>query len=368
MGNEYSTRKFSHSDVEGVVQLMNLVFKPQIPFTKEWWSWKYESNPACFGCDTGIWVAEDEGMIVGHYAVIPYRIQIGNKIIIAAQSVDTAVHLEYRRLGMFSELAKKTYTDVSNRFQFLFGFPSEMAFKGFVGLGWKDYRINELVKFVNYDRSLRSFLSNRLKISGAKAILKTLQATKRVRWSNFIRNLEGEDINMNRINGFDETADGLWETIQHENEVILERTASFLNWRFSKKFGDYQIWAGLSKKDGKMVGYIVLRRTSIRSYSENVLDIVDLIALPKQDKFIINATNLAQQISKQQGFDVIHVRVPVWHRYAKILYSQGFINIGSVLNSAGSYHPRFILYDFNGAHSAPDVQKFFYSLADTDYA
>jgi hypothetical protein len=367
MANKYSIRKFSLSDIDGVVQLMNLVFKPQISFTKEWWRWKYECNPAGFDSETGILVAEDQGMIVGHYAVIPFKIQIGNKIVIAAQSVDTAVHPEYRRLGMFSELARKTYAEVLNRYPFLFGFPSEMAYKGFVDLGWKDYPINELVKFVNYDNPLRLFLSNRLKISGAKFILKTLQTIKKVRWSGFLRNIDGEDVDMNRIDEFDWATDDFWETARLDYEVVLERTASFLNWRFSKKFGDYQIWEGLSKKDGKMVGYIVFKRTRIREM-ENVLDVVDLIALPKQDKFILNAINLIQHISKELGFDVIHIRAPVWHRYARILSSQGFIDIGSLLHSAKSYQPRLILYDFDGTHSAPNVQKYFYSLADTDYA
>jgi GNAT superfamily N-acetyltransferase len=369
MEKRYSVRKFSMSDVSGIVRLLNIVFKPTCPFTEEWWLWKYQNNPAGFWGERGdTWIAEDKGKIVGHYAVIPLRIKIDSGTAIAGQSVDTAVHPEYRRMGIFSTLARKVYADIQDRYSFLFGYPSEMAYRGFLDLGWKDYPVNELVKFIDYERPLGSLLSSNLYAWAARALLKTWQTAKRVSSiQNINRKFKGEDVTMERKDKFEDELDAFWRIEREESTVVLERTVSYLNWRFSKIFGDYQIWVGKSVRDGRVIGYSVFRRTNFRKV-KNVLDIVDLCALPKEDKFILSAIDLSLKISEEKDLDLIHVRVPIWHDYNKIISSRGFIGVESVLSKMGIYQPRLILYDFKDSHMNPTMKGWFYSLADTDYA
>jgi GNAT superfamily N-acetyltransferase len=163
MERKYSIRRFLLSDVSGVVQLLNLTFKPTQPFTEEWWTWKYQKNPSGFWGEKGdIWVAESGGQIVGHYAIIPCNVKSGYETVVAGQSVDTAVHPEYRRIGIFDTLARKVYDDVRGRYSFLFGYPSDMAYQGFLKLGWTEYPVNELLKFNNYGRPIKSMFSNPL--------------------------------------------------------------------------------------------------------------------------------------------------------------------------------------------------------------
>src|SRR4030067_2153724 len=274
----YSIRRFSASDVDGIVQLLNSVCQSERPFTKEWWTWKYFSNPAgVWGEQGDIWIAEDMGKIIGHYAVIPVKVKASTGTSVASdQSVDSAVHPEYRRMGIFSELAKQVYHDGRDRFSFLYGYPSEMAYEGFLKLGWKDYPVYELVKFVNYERSLKPFLSSSLSIWAAKVFLKTWQATKRVSSvRNAIGKAHGEDVTMHKIDKFGDEIDAFWKAKREDSGVMIERTQSYLNWRFSKNFGDYQKWIGRSNNDGRVLGYSVFRRTQLR-HINNVLEIADI--------------------------------------------------------------------------------------------
>ena len=159
MEKEIIFRQFSFGDIDNIVKLLNLVFKPDLPFTEEWWKWKYQSNPAGFYGEQGdIWVATHNDKVVGFYAIIPVKVKIFDKTVIAGQSVDTAVHPNYRRMGIFSTLARKVYSSSVSRYAFLFGYPAEMSFKGFISLGWQQFKINELIKFMNYDRPLNTFL------------------------------------------------------------------------------------------------------------------------------------------------------------------------------------------------------------------
>lgn len=365
---KYSLRKFKPSDITGIVQLFNIVFKSNNPRTEEWWTWKYQKNPVgCWDNDGAIWIAEDDGKIVGHYAVIPYKIKIANELIIAGQSVDTAVHPEYRKMGIFSALAKKVYADVKDRCSLLFCFPSEMAYAGLLGLGWKEYPVTEFAKFVNYDRVLSTLLSSNRYTWAAKAVLKTWTTVKQSSSiSNLYHKAEGDDVVLQKNDSFGDKYNDFWKTMREDSPVIIERTASYLNWRFSNHFGPYQVWVGNSAKDGRMLGFCVFRKTQIHNV-KNVLDILDLFSLPKEDKFILVALELVQN---EKDVNLIRVSMPNWHRYAGIISKKGFIETGSIVRRFGKrfgmYGPKFLVYDFEGRNQAPKINDWFYSLADID--
>jgi len=350
------------SDVTSIVDLLNVVFKPITPFTEDWWTWKYARNPFGFWGEQGsIWVAEDQEKIVGHYAVIPCKIKIGNIVVLAGQSVDTAVRTEYRRMGIFEALAKKVYHDVCDRYSFLFGFPSDMAYQGFLKLGWTEHSVNEFLKFNNYDRPLNSMLSNNLYARAGKLFLKTLQSFSSIR--NLYHKSDGDNVALERIDKFGDEFDLFWKTKTNNEAVIVERTVPYLNWRFAKPFGDYHIWVGRSVQDGRVLGYSVFRRSSSGKI-KNVLSIVDLCALPNEHKFVHAVIDLCFK----EDADLVRIRMPATDEYTKTLSSRGFIEVNKFLKRFGIYQPPLILYDFKDQNKTQRTHDWSYSLADTDYA
>ena len=362
----FSIRRFEISDASSVIRLLELVFKH--PFSPEWWNWKYRLNPAGFWGEQGdIWVAESEGEIVSYYAVIPEKIKFGSETITVAQSVDTSTHPDFRGMRLFPTLAQKVYSECRNRYRFIYGFPSEMAFKGFLRLGWKDFRIVEFVKFLNYDRPLRNFSSNAFVIWSGKVFLKTLRTLKYLSPSVLLKKRAGNPVEIQKVDQFPDEMDEFWKMARAENEIVLERTTAFLNWRFSKHFGNYQIYIGRSIQDGSIVGYLVLRKTGI-SEIQNVLNIVDLYALLGEEKLVLNFVDLAIKIAKNEGLDTVHCRIPPWHRYATILSKGGFISLDRVFRWLKLSQPRVIFYQFSKEGTIPKIQQWFHTLADTDYA
>jgi hypothetical protein len=169
---------------------------------------------------------------------------------------------------------------------------------------------------------------------------------------------------MERIDGFGDEFDAFWKTKRNDEAVIVERTVPYLNWRFASPFGDYQIWVGRSDRDRRVLGYSVFRRTQ-HGKIKNVLSIVDLCALSKEEKFIEAAIDLSL---KEANVDLVRIRLPVWHTYANTLSRKRFIEVSRFLKRAGVYQPQLIIYDFERRNKVPGTNKWFYSLADTDYA
>jgi GNAT superfamily N-acetyltransferase len=362
---KFSTRKFEISDVDGIVELFNKVFQGN--FSREWWERKYLQNPAGFHGEKGdVWIAEtSDGKVVGHWAVIPERLKLGSKTVEVAQAVDAATHPDYQGQGIFKSLVKNVCSDAKERYGLVFGYPNEI-YKGYEKLGWRSYRITEFLNFVNYDRALGNYFKNRVFSGLAKTALKALRAWNFLGISLHSDKITGDKAEIEEVSEFSGEMENFWNLSRSQYEIALERDYHFLLWRFSEQLGSYRRFIAHSSSNGKILGYAVFKKTSIRAIPE-VLDVVDLHSLPDQDKTIVDLIKSAVEIGKKEEFNVIHCRVPSWHKYGIFLRKLMFVQVGNALELAGLYQPRLITYPPTQEEMI-DIKGWFYTLADTDYA
>ncbi len=359
--NNVLIRKFRPSDIDGVIKLLNIVFGHNR--TIEWWKWKYELNPNGFYGEEGdIWVAEADNEIVGHYAIISESLKFNSKIITVAQSVDTAVHPDYRRRGIFTSLANKVYADAKNRYDFIYGFPSEMAYKGFIKLGWKDFRIENFYKVLNYDNVLKMKFGNKIVRMilelGFRILIKINQTYKILSK----KEEKGCITEIEKIDKFPIEINSFYNKISKDYEFILERTYKYLNWRFSRVFGNYQIYVARSVQNKEIRGYIILHKI------KNILNIVDLVTLQDEDKTIVNLINMAIKIGNDDGADLILCLFPRRNKQSGLLIKLGFFPPDKILRFLKIYSIRYILYDLTDREIVPDMKDWYYTAADTDAA
>jgi len=362
---DFSIRRFEMSDVDGVVELFKNVFEGD--FFREWWRWKYILNPAGFQGEEGdIWIAEaSNGKVVGHWGVIPEMMKLGSKTMTVAQAVDAATHPDYRGHGIFKTLVKSVCSDAKQRYDFVFGFPNEL-YRGYEKLGWKSFRMVDFLNFINYDQPLESYFKSNIIVQFAKIALKMLRAGNYLSSSLHFEKPKGSDVEIEEVTKFSKEINDFWKLARLEHEIILERDSSFLNWRFSKYFGDYQKFIARSTETGKITGYIVVKKTNIRGIP-NILYIVDLHALPYEDESLINLLKFVIDMAKSDELNIIHCRIPEWHKYARFLRKLGFVSIGRTFEYAKLYQPRLIVYPL-AQNAGPHLSKWFFTLADTDYA
>jgi hypothetical protein len=362
---DFLVRRFDKSDVDGIVELFQKVFEGN--FTREWWEWKYMLNPAGFhGQEGDIWIAQaSNGEIVGHWAVIPERMKVGANTVIVAQAVDAATHPCYRGRGIFKTLVSNVCSDARKRYSFVFGFPNEL-YKGYQKLGWKSFPMIEFLNFVTYDQPLKDYFKSKITIQFAKTALKMLQARNYFSISSHSEKLSGGEVEIEEVEMFPTEMDDFWEIVKSEHDIVIERDSSFLNWRFSKHFGDDQKLVARSTKTAKITGYAVIKKTNIRGIT-GILEIVDLHALPLEDKSLVELIQFVINMAERGKLNVIYTRVPPWHKYSKLLRKLKFVPIGGIFEHVGLYQPRLITYPL-AQDTTPDINKWFFTLADTDYA
>ena len=114
------------------------------PLDKELWEWAYLNNP--FGAPK-VAIATHQGIVIGHYAVIPMNIENKDKELLGFLSMTTMVAIDFRKLRLFQRLAEMVYERIQclGLPSIVFGFPNDNSAPGFKKrLGWtisEDYKV-----------------------------------------------------------------------------------------------------------------------------------------------------------------------------------------------------------------------------------
>lgn len=93
------------------------------------------------------------------YGVFPTLFELENETVLVAQSGDTMTHPDHRRRGLFQKLFEATQElAAANQIQFLFGFPNESSYPGFIKFGW-----DEPTQIITFEKNLQSSLVGKAK-------------------------------------------------------------------------------------------------------------------------------------------------------------------------------------------------------------
>ena len=109
----------------GIAELFKTCFGETLD--RPLWEWAYLKNP------TGIpiiVVALENGIVIGHYAMIPMPFVQDNLQHVGYLSMTTMVHPDYRKYGLFQELASVAYSKALPG-TFVYGFPNSNSAPGF---------------------------------------------------------------------------------------------------------------------------------------------------------------------------------------------------------------------------------------------
>ncbi len=207
-------RRFRADDAQGVLDLFNTVFAEGDPGfharTLAEWRWEFVDNPA----GEQIVVAEEPGTgrIVAQYACLPARASLRGQAVVAAQGIDSIVHVDYRRglkrEGAFLRTAKYFFDTIGNASHSAwgYGFPNQRAF----GIGVK------LLKYLPITAPVPTLFRNLFQ----HAVDAEVGATR------------ARDAQVVAVSRFDAEADRLWARLEPKYPMAIRRDAAYLNWRY----------------------------------------------------------------------------------------------------------------------------------------
>lgn len=274
MKEQHTIREYREGDEEGIFELWRSVHPDNQVSRSEWmkyWTWLYRQNPAG---EALIQVAEDNGKIICHHAIIPVRLKIGSEQVLGSWGVDAMTHPQYRRRGIWEEVIKEIWARAAAKgIDITPGFPNRYSLPGLTGkLQWFKISTTTIaLRPVNWKKTISVKVRNRFilgVLSFCASIVSGISGISKRR----IAGVEG--ISIKTVTSFDERFSGLWDSVSQQYPIMTVRTPDYLNWRYSRPDAGYRITAAVEGEEIK--GYVVLRNQKLNGIA--VSYIVDLIA------------------------------------------------------------------------------------------
>jgi hypothetical protein len=304
-------------------------------------------------------VAESGNEIIGCNHAIFERIKVGGVTLLCRQGVDSAVHPNFRGMGVYSKMSElKSRLDS----EIDLGLHYAVSTNPIIAKASerkKDHMlfphsIVELIRIRDIDLHLA-------KNDVQKALLKKygFHAVKALNILNKKALLNGFKFSISEMNRFDEQIDVFWGKIKDSYSFIAERSRNYLNWRFCDPRGGRYIVKQIEDEEG-LIGYIVLR---INSYKADypIGYIVDLCTLPDRldcaEALILDSVNYFDD----HGVNLISYWIVKNHPYERLLKRHGFLD--SRKDNRVSAAPMKELDNFSSA----SADRFLFQYGDSDW-
>lgn len=132
MDYEIRLLDFNDGDVslQKIADLQNIVYEGSHTFDTECFRKWYLQNPMGKVISFNAFYREE---LVAHYACIPYKMEIGGRVVTGLFDMATVTHPDHRGKGLFKKLAKITYDYAKEHgFEFVLGVANANSFPGYM--------------------------------------------------------------------------------------------------------------------------------------------------------------------------------------------------------------------------------------------
>jgi len=327
-----SVRQTTLDDKPAIAEFLKTAYPDRYQYKfPERWEWQFENNPFRDGDELPVWLAFDGERIVGQTGAQLEPMKLGDKSVRVGWSVDTYVLPEYRGQGIGYRLqqANQSHHQV---FMSLAMSDANRRIKMSLGAAaLSPMEVYELRVAVSADRirgrlrrsaTVLAPVASGLGLDRLAAKATTRLANSRWRRSKEEGRAEGSTTvaTVQEIERFDERFDDLWSQARDHCDMCVERTSSYLNWKFcDQPHAAYRGFAAMVNET--VVGYVVLRVCTPPEPPLGV--IVDLVTEDNDEAVCRELLVFAVEQLRQAGAEKVRVATTL-DEIGRTLQSLGF--------------------------------------------
>jgi GNAT superfamily N-acetyltransferase len=279
------------------------------------WDWQYRQNPNAR--TPQIWIARDEGRIVGQYATMPVRLRIKGEEIDGSWGMDVMVAPERQRKGV-GEILFRTW-DRHTGASLGMGL-STSSHQLFRKLRWPDVGpVPCLVKPISpraFARTHQPSLVNGLVSLAARPLVVVLRSRRAANPA------------VRPIREFDARFTDLWERVSSKFSFAVRRDADYLQWKYiALPYIRYNV---VALDHGSTVeGYAVFRH--IDTPGGRITALVDLLADPGDREALAALLSAVERDSRAAGSNKIRAFV-MNAAFRNAMRGQGYFPVRSTID------------------------------------
>jgi GNAT superfamily N-acetyltransferase len=219
------------------------------------WQWQYLENPARPDGVPEIWVAREEGRLLGQYASMPVRLWWGSREVRSSWGMDVFVAAEARGRGLGAQL----FTAWSDHVEVALGLGLTPSSYGL----FKKLRYHDVGPVPLFQKVLdaRAVARRRLGPVAGPVAAPVLRAALAVVHPERTRHARG--VVTAPAAGFTEEYDALWEKARGSYAMCVRRDRAYLDWKYARcPHRKYDVME--ARREGRLDGFAVSRHEDHR--------------------------------------------------------------------------------------------------------
>ena len=195
-------RQHRPGDDDGILALKCAVFPGLIAANeRRRWEWEFDSNPAPPPPFPRAFVLERAGAIVGAFVFLPYRVQLGDDVVVGASGIDLCIAPDARGGGRVHEMVRR-----------------------WLEPGFSDFPFAVALN----DASRHLFTKHGAVLLGGLG--------ESIAWGRFLAQpfepAARELLDVERITDLPVDTDVLWEEVRRDHRLLLVKDTAYLRWRW----------------------------------------------------------------------------------------------------------------------------------------
>jgi len=279
---------------------------------KQRFDWLYLENPHG---PARAWTAIDEtnGTLVGVAAAFPRRVCAAESTVLGYVLGDFCIHPGFRSLGPALQLQRACLEMMESASpSFGYDFPSKTMAAVYRRLGAEPREcMLRLAKPLRVDRQIASRVKSRLVARGLRAL-----GNRALNWRNTRPSARPSEEIALHDGACGEEFTVLAAHLRNRDQLSVERTAEYLNWRFlAHPFQQFEILTARRKR--------VLAAYLIFAHAGEDARIVDLRGIDDTE-LLRNLVSQAVATLRERGVMTVSVSILAWHSYVKLFENLGF--------------------------------------------
>jgi len=228
-----------------------------LKYSPDRFDWLYRDNPSG---PPSTYLAQQEASnaIVGSASVYPRRISLNGRTAVAGIAIDFMVSSSERVFGPAIKLQKTISENYrSDGYEFILGFPNRASHGIFNRIGYRELGVpKRYVKVLKTDVRLKSVIKNRFLARALGVVADSL-------WMGLcwvgMKTMSG-GFTYRLLDQCDHKFDALWTKVRQEFPITGEKTAEYLNWRYTNNTSyEYYFFCIFADNGKELLGYIVYR-------------------------------------------------------------------------------------------------------------
>tara|TARA_Y100001960_G_scaffold317134_1_gene385054 strand:- start:155 stop:1234 length:1080 start_codon:yes stop_codon:yes gene_type:complete len=286
-------------------------------YKEELWEWQYKKLPSK---ESLIYVALDEGKIIGYYHIPTYEFIINKQNYRIGNVQSVAILKKYRKKAIFEKLSKFANLDAEKQLDLIYTFPNDKSIHTFKK--YNNYKLISTLPTYLYLIDPKKLINSKFKFPGDQIFSNIIKYAQR-----FYKTRLGKNDIIQLIDINNDENINLFENFSNSYENHLLRNKEFLNWKYVDTPKSKYFCYGL--KSGNELKASIIAKID-QMFSNDGLIIMDYAYKSVSDikRLISNLNELDLGLSKDLSF----VLLCSLNRDIRELTKCGYIKIPKKIN------------------------------------